>query len=722
MIPGYPFGYDLTLLDTKYCWSKKKEDGTWSEDKIVILYKDNVTGEKKIHVEKNPTYTFYKTDDDVAVDNNLFFIEEEKVTPVEVPYSNVLKEIAKETGNTEFFYDNIKSGNKYANNVLHTVKEIFNSDMHIEDHYRFKFDKFYKNDVIPITKAYLDIEVDTEYMSGEFPEYGECPINAVSYIDVAHRQIHFFGLDCEEYTGIEELKEGLRTGKTFKELTDFIRNHMGFEKSKKVEFKENKSDNAKEANFSFEKYLNSFLANTKKVSKFDTFKINEFEFVFHFYRFEDELKLIKDLFTIINTYRPDFVMSWNMPFDIPQIVERVKALGADPRDILCDQTIPPEDRYVEYWIDERNRQAPAQRGDMFNIAGYVIYLDQLVEFASRRKGQSAFDNMKLDNIGSIIAGVRKLDMYQHAKTFAEFPRKAYKWFSFYNIMDTIVQYCIEEKVGDIDFIYNKCLINNTRYCKGHRQTVYLTNRGIKEFYNEGYIMGNNCNRNNPKPPKFPGALIGDPRNNNDFAKVKLFGVPINICHNLDDYDFKSLYPSTMREFNIAPNTQIGKVEIANKVHDKENPFDYNKYSRGGQFLEDYQCGSYIEFCQRWFHLAGYMEFIEDMKEYFAMKGSIGFIDEYDNNVNNLVRRTNVDNLSIPLVERSRVGYSITLATRKKHKIDTTDLLEQIKNTAQMDIYDYEAIKRRRENMEEEDKEFEDKYREFEPVNSEEVAV
>ena len=40
MIPGYPFGYDLTLLDTKYCWSKKKEDGTWSEDKIVILYKE----------------------------------------------------------------------------------------------------------------------------------------------------------------------------------------------------------------------------------------------------------------------------------------------------------------------------------------------------------------------------------------------------------------------------------------------------------------------------------------------------------------------------------------------------------------------------------------------------------------------------------------------------------------------------------------------------------
>ena len=69
-------------------------------------------------------------------------------------------------------------------------------------------------------------------------------------------------------------------------------------------------------------------------------------------------------------------------------------------------------------------------------------------------------------------------------------------------MDTIVQKCIEEKTGDVDFIYNKCMMNNTRYAKAHRQTVYLVNRGVKEFDKMGLVMGCNANKSNEKVPFF----------------------------------------------------------------------------------------------------------------------------------------------------------------------------------------------------------------------------
>ena len=39
------------------------------------------------------------------------------------------------------------------------------------------------------------------------------------------------------------------------------------------------------------------------------------------------------------------------------------------------------------------------------------------------------------------------------------------------------------------------LIYKYRYHKAHRQTVYLSNRGVKEFYKDGYILCNNNNRN-----------------------------------------------------------------------------------------------------------------------------------------------------------------------------------------------------------------------------------
>lgn len=672
MIKGYKAGSDITILDAKYCYPRKQEDGSYSDDFMTILFKDNVRGVKDRRVIKKPDYIFYKTDDDVVLDHNLFFIEESKVNPVRVEYRSLLKEIAKETGNEEAFYNNIQSGNRRANENLHMINSIFNSDMNIEDHYRFRFDMMYKNEGFTPTKAYLDIETDNKYAAGDFPELGECPINAVSLIDVANHTIHIFCLENDEYEGLPEFKDGLRNGSIFKELKAFIRNHMGVDKKSGQE-------------------------------RFFMYGIDKMEFKFHFYDSLKEIDMIRDIFIVINTSKPDFLMSWNMPFDIPYIIERVITLGYDPLDILCPSSIPREERYCDYWIDVRNKQVPGQRGDSFSIAGWTIYLDQLVEFASRRKGQSAFDNMKLDNIGNIITGVGKLNMYEHANNFADFPRRAYKWFIFYNIMDTIVQHCIEFKVGDIDFVFNKALINNTRFSKAHKQTVYLTNRGIKEFRKEGFIMGNNCNKNNPKPPKFPGALVGNPLNNNTFSKIKLDGFPINMCANLDDYDFKSLYPSTMREFNIAPNTQIGKVIIDHQVHPKENPFDYKRYERGGQFLEDFQCDSYIEFCSRWFHLGGYMEVLEDMKEYLADKPYLGFIQPRDSLVIDLVKYKPKDKL-ISLVSANTLGRVIPLVTYGRTTNNTIpEVLNDIKKTAQMDIYDYEAIKRRRKSQEDDEK-------------------
>ena len=54
--------------------------------------------------------------------------------------------------------------------------------MNIEDHYRFRFNNLYKNEPCKITKSYFDIEADTINMMGDFPEPGECPINAITII------------------------------------------------------------------------------------------------------------------------------------------------------------------------------------------------------------------------------------------------------------------------------------------------------------------------------------------------------------------------------------------------------------------------------------------------------------------------------------------------------------------------------------------------------------
>ena len=585
LLSHYPDGSDITILNASYHRREQNPDtGKWNSDYMVISYKDNMNGTKGHEIIYEPTYEFYKAKDEVNITHNMFYIDKDKVDRVECKYTDLAKTIAEITGNLDFYYENRRNGNYKSNKALHTIPSIFSSDANIEDHWRARFARSYINETVPITKAYFDIEADTKRMSGDFPEMGEVPINAVSYIDDKTHTVNVFLLRdiygdnplIEEFENNFSSQDKAKT--LFKELQEFIIDAV------------NGEENAK---------------------KFDLLNLT-----FEFFFFDDEISLLSTLFQIINRNSPDFMMAWNMAFDIPYIIERCKVLGVDPALILSSNTY--SEKYANYYIDEIHKNEYELRGDYYDIAADTVYIDQLVQFASRRKGQAAFPNFKLDTAADIITrgAVRKLD-YSHITTnLTELPYLDYKTFVFYNIMDTIAQKCIEMTVEDIDYIFATAVNNDTRYSKCHRQTVYLTNRTRKFFYQEGYILGNNCNNGVKK--SFAGALVGDPTHNSDYAKKKSwFGEVFNIVDNSDDFDFKSLYPSIDREHNLAPNTIIGKILIKNKVHKYENPYHNEDYDRGGQFIEDLVTGNNLEFGRRWFNFASFREILGDIEEYFT---------------------------------------------------------------------------------------------------------
>ena len=578
MLKRFPIGSDVTLMNTLYAYPKRDDEtGKWDKGSMTLIYKDNTTGKKYTECIEDPDYEFY-IQDTKYLENNEFFYDKKDLKMIKTPFRELEKTIAKLTNNENFYNNNVKSGQRKDNKKLHLVHSVFNSDMNIEDHYRFRFDKLYENEITPISKFYFDIEADTINMVGDFPEPGECPVNAVSTIDDSTKTIKVFLLRNKNNPLINQFEKDIQTEEMYNELIEFIKYAVGGYK------------------------------------QFIRFGLDKFHVEFKFYDEELEIELLYDLFYYINTIQPDFALAWNMAFDIPYLIARIENLGGDPKEFLCHPDF--ENKMCEYYIDERHKNEFAERGDRAYISSYTVYLDQMIHFASRRKGQSAFQSFGLDYIGETVTHVRKLD-YSHITTqLAKLPYLDYKTFVFYNIMDTIVQKCIEVKTGDIDYVFSKCMVNNTRYDKCHRQTVYLVNRATKEFNKSGLVIGNNTNKFNDKPTeKFPGAFVADPRKLKDNAKMSINGVKVNLLNNLDDYDYKSLYPSIMREFNTAPNTQIGRVYIDQKVYDKENPFDNPYYVRGGAFLEDLQCGVYLEFCKRWLHLAGYGDLYKDVLDY-----------------------------------------------------------------------------------------------------------
>lgn len=579
MIPGYQEGADITLLNTFYQRVRYSEDGKKLSDVLTIVYEDNLTG-KKNHVDiENPDYEFYKIRDDVYIDHNMLFIEKDKCEKITVPYKSILKAIAQITGNEKLFNANIEAKNFKANEILHTEKRIMNSDMDIEDHYRLRFSRLYQNKTkLRIKKAFFDIETDNIKDSNDFPELGMFPVNALTYINQTDKKIN-----------VLLLRSSVLANPQIKEFEDEIKANP---KASLDELK----------NFIIEK-----VGGYKKARKYG---LLDYEFVYLF--FDEEIQLISTFFNMVNKDEPDFMLAWNMPFDIPYLIERCYTLGYNASDIMCHPSF--KYKFVRYFIDNEHTEFH-KKGSSFKIASNTVYIDQLVNFASRRSG-TKFPNYKLDSIGYIVSKVRKLD-YSHLTTrVPELPYKSYKTFVFYNVMDTIVQLCVETDTKDLDYMYNKCNLNFTRYEKCHRQTIYLTNRGTEEFYKNGFIIGNNCAKFKKKEGKYPGAIVHDPLNTDDTYKLNLGGFVVSFVRNGDDFDFKSLYPSEALQHNMGPNTQIGKINIDQQVHDRENIFNIDKFNRGGTFLEDFQSGNIIEFCKRWLHFAGYKDIMDDIIEYF----------------------------------------------------------------------------------------------------------
>ena len=495
----YPEGSDLTIYNTYYNYPVYQEGKKICDDFIILVYKDNEKDQKRYKIIKKPDYTYYIAKNRGEVDYSRLFIERDKVEEKTVPFTDLEKSIAEATGNMDFYKTNIANRNKSENRKLHTDPDIFFSDANIEDHYRFRFAQTYTNNITKLNKGFFDIEVDGKFAKGEFVEMGECEINCVSYHDERTDMIYTFILRNPNNPLIDIFEKEIESGQFgYSQIHDFVVEKVG---GKKLAKKYN-------------------LLNTK--------------FSLQFY--DTEIELIKDLFLTIHKTSPDFVLGWNSgDFDLNYIIERVKALGYDPAEILCDPIWPI--KVVKNYVDIRNKNELAERGDYTFISGLPVFIDQMIQYASRRKSKiGSYKSFKLDDIGLLEAGVRKLDYHHITNSVVELPWLDFKTFVLYNIMDVVVQKCIEIKTNDIEYIFSKCVVNNTIYRKGHRQTVYLINRMANDWYKLGYIIGNNINRWNEKPPKFLGALVGDPLHTNDYSKLKIDGRAIWICDNLQDYD------------------------------------------------------------------------------------------------------------------------------------------------------------------------------------------
>jgi DNA polymerase elongation subunit (family B) len=522
-----------------------------SPDALIYTAIDVETNESELHILPNPCIDFYvalvpQPFQKINIDKNL-------VRRIPVPYKNRNKEMAAALNLVNEYYNSWKNGSNWLfMDKLKQNPNLYAADTDIEDFYKTQMILKYGYVLSPsYKKGYADIEVDISNYSEDFAhaDIAPCPIYLITYIDRTLKKVFCFILFDERVKN---------------DIIDIVNNPDKF-------IHENLDETILKENFNYE-----------------------------FLVYKTELELIKGFFTVIHECKPDFVGFWNMPFDMPTIINRMRRLGCNEEDIAnicCHSEVPPHFRYVKYVEDpkragyntrrsteeeeteekndDKGKPPPSRLFDWVEIPGYTQFFDQLATFSLIRK-RFLLKSYELDVIGKKYGGIGKLSLRDLGYSIRDVNIKNFKVCLAYNINDSYVQYAIEERQRDINQMVASSF--NTRLSKSFSNSIVIKNYLMLDLYKEGQIMGNAIKFDFKE--EFEGALVCRPELLENLG-IDIMGKPSYVFENAIDLDATSLYPSIIITHNIFKSALFGHIVNVDKP-------GFGSLGKGDGLFEDLQ--------------------------------------------------------------------------------------------------------------------------------------
>ena len=554
---------DILLLNVQYVPISKTDNG-FQDDVLYLIYRDNKTGEKKLKtITKPKTETFVtKPEYMMSFKTQREYLPESSVDSIITRYPLITNNLIKklEESNIDKEYIPIC---KQEKKEIFKWRHAYFSDYDIRDYAMIAYINNKKSPIhTKLSKAYLDIESDIYKRSSLEIEQCDCPINAVSVV-MTHDE------------NFVELKHP-------RVYTLLLRNHVRY---KEQEY--------------FENNLDKFIQECH--DEFDN-DYNKPSFVIRIY--DDEIMMLRTLFGLLHKKSPDFILIWNMSYDVPTIMKRLERLGENPINYFChkDFEIPN----LRYNYDTIYKNVMKNKSESVDCTSYSVWMDQMLNYAGIRKSQADYGGNNLDNIARIELGSKKREYSKRNVNVINGAIEEYWNFVKYSINDVLLQYGIDKKTSDTEVLFEQSLFGGTRINKALKQSVYLKNVWAIEYLKNNIVPKNNNNVNYSKfkseedsddfilsvndydSERLNGALVGDPKLNDNKGVVILGNHSNSLFRFAIDLDFKALYPYIKITNNISPMTQYFRIIIKDKCIENENPENIAGFLRAGKFIEDYE--------------------------------------------------------------------------------------------------------------------------------------
>lgn len=180
---------------------------------------------------------------------------------------------------------------------------------------------------------------------------------------------------------------------------------------------------------------------------------------------DDVVEVIRKTFAKVHEVKPDFLAIWNMDYDIPKILDNLEKHGVDPRDILCDPSVPRHVRVCKYKQGPKKKVTasgkvipinPAAQWHTLLCTASFYVIDAMCAYKHIRLGEQEEPSYSLDAILQKKIKKRKLK-FQEADGYTglkwhQFMQTNYKIeYMVYNIFDCLSMIELDNTTKDLQF-------------------------------------------------------------------------------------------------------------------------------------------------------------------------------------------------------------------------------------------------------------------------------
>jgi DNA polymerase elongation subunit (family B) len=262
------------------------------------------------------------------------------------------------------------------------------------------------------------------------------------------------------------------------------------------------------------------------------FKNFDQDWTFEYRKFRNEHDMV---FTFINRFLPKFPMmtGWNfINYDWQYIVNRCKRLQIDITEASMTKTL------------DKNDGRPMHIG----ILDYMQLYDKY-DRSVKVKESNALDYVanQVLKVGKIKYNGSLQDLYEN--DFAKY--------TYYNVVDSVLVYYIDRQLKSMEVLLTLASITKMPLYKAASPVAVTEALIARKLLGENRVVASEQHEDASKDGQYAGAYVKEP--------------VVGYYQGVTAFDFASLYPSIMRQFNISPDSYkeiIPKHEIEER---RKNP-------------------------------------------------------------------------------------------------------------------------------------------------------